>query len=411
MDKLTLLLVALLVTASVQSQQKPVSLDESLSIALQNNRRIKSAHLNEKSKEQLQKSAYDIPKLALDADYGQFNSAVNDSRFGVSQTFAFPTLYTHQKKALQENYNAAKVTSQLTSQQIKSNVRSLFYYYIWLNSKKELLAYADSIYRLMEQKSDLRYRAGETNVLEKSASQSARQFYTNQLTMVNKDIAITLKSFNTILQDSVVHVPISANIIHDFAISLNEKINTTELPQIQLSNHEAEAAKWKWKAEQAKLMPDITVGYNNLSIIGTQTSNAGQEVYYDSSHRFSYVNLGVSIPLFFSSQSSRNKAAKIEYENYKMMAESVKVEMTTEIANAVSEAEKYKESLNYYENEGLKNATVIIDAANSQLENGDIDYLQWVLVVNQAITIKNEYLDRINDYNKAIINLQTLTNL
>jgi cobalt-zinc-cadmium resistance protein CzcA len=72
---------------------------------------------------------------------------------------------------------------------------------------------------------------------------------------------------------------------------------------------------------------------------------------------------------------------------------------------------KYKESLSYYENEGLKNATIIIDTANSQLENGDIDYLQWVLVVNQAITIKNEYLDRINDYNKAVIDWQTLNNL
>jgi cobalt-zinc-cadmium resistance protein CzcA len=263
----------------------------------------------------------------------------------------------------------------------------------------------------MEQKSELRYKAGETNVLEKSASQSARQFYTNQLTMVNKDIAITLKSFNTVLQDSLIHVPFSATIKNDFNMALNEKKNTANLPQIQLSNHEAQAAKWKWKTEQSRLMPDITVGYNNLSIIGAQTSAAGQEVYYDSSHRFSYVNLGLSIPLFFSSQSSRNKAAKIEYENYKIMAENTKIELTTEIANAVSEVEKYKESLNYYENEGLKNATVIIDAANSQLENGDIDYLQWVLVVNQAITIKNEYLDRINDYNKAIINLQTLNNL
>lgn len=229
--------------------------------------------------------------------------------------------------------------------------------------------------------------------------------------MVNKDIAITLKSFNTVLQDSLTHVPFSATIKNDFNVALNEKRNTAELPQVQLSNHAAEAAKWKWKTEQSRLMPDITVGYNNLSIIGAEANAAGQEVYYDSSHRFSYVNLGVSIPLFFSSQSARNKAAKIEYENYKTLAENTKIELNTEISNAVSEVEKYKESLSYYETEGLKNASVIIDAANSQLENGDIDYLQWVLVVNQAITIKNEYLDRVNDYNKAIINLQTLNNL
>lgn len=410
-DKLALLLIGLFVATSVQSQQLPTTLDQSLSIAIQNNKRVKSAYLNEKSKEQLQKSAFDIPKTSLDADYGQFNSRLNDSRFGISQTFAFPTVYSNQKKNLTETYYAAKAESQLTTQQIKSNVRNLFYSYIWLNNKKELLMYADSIYRLMEQKSDLRYKTGETNVLEKSASQSARQFYTNQLTMVNRDIDITIRSFNAVLQDSITHIPASENIKNDFNVALNNQSNVAELPQIKLSNHIAAAAKWKWKTEQAKMLPDITLGYNNLSIIGTQTNNAGQDVYYDSNNRFSYVNLGLTIPLFYSSQSARNKAAKIEYENYQTMAEATKIEIKTEITNALSEAEKYKESLYYYESDGLKNASIIIDAANSQLENGDIDYLQWVLVVNQAITIKNEYLDMVNSYNKAIVNLQTLNNL
>ncbi|MDN3673479.1 CusA/CzcA family heavy metal efflux RND transporter [Flavobacterium branchiarum] len=410
-DKLALLLVGLFITASVGAQQLPTSLEQSLSIAIQNNKRVKSALLNEKSKEQLQKSAFDIPKTSLDADYGQFNSRLNDSRFGISQTFAFPTVYSNQKKNLTENFNVAKAESQLTTQQIKSNVRNLFYSYIWLNSKKELLKYADSIYRLMEQKSDLRYRVGETNVLEKSASQSARQFYTNQLTMVNRDIDITIRSFNAVLQDSITHIPVAQNIKNDFTISLNDKSSVSELPQIALSNHTATAAKWKWKTEQAKMLPDITVGYNNLSIIGTQTNNAGQDINYDSTNRFSYVNLGLSIPLFYSSQSARNKAAKIEYENYQTIAEATKIEIKTEITNALSEVEKFKESLHYYEGDGLKNASIIIDAANSQLQNGDIDYLQWVMVVNQAITIKNEYLDAVNNYNKAIVNLQTLNNL
>ena len=411
MDKLTLLVLALFLTVSVQAQDAPISLEESLSIAMQHNKRIKSSQLNERSKEQLEKSAFDIPKTAFTADYGQFNSAVNDTRFGISQTFAFPTVYTNQKKVLREHHNAAKAESQLTVQQVKSNVRNLFYYYIWLNSKKELLTYADSIYRLMEQKSELRYKTGEANVLEKTASQSARQFYMNQLAMVNKDIAITLKTFNTVLQDSMVHVPASETVKNDFMVSLHQNKDTAELPQVQLSMYEAEAAKWRWRTEQSKILPDVTIGYNNLSIIGTQTSTVGQEVYYNGSQRFNYVNFGLSVPLFLGSQSARNKAAKVDYEAYKMQAETTKIELKTEIVNAVNEIEKYKESLSYYENEGLKNATIIIDTANSQLENGDIDYLQWVLVVNQAITIKNEYLDRINDYNKAVINWQTLNNL
>lgn len=411
MDKLTMLIVGLFFTVSLQAQELPVSLEQSLSIAIQNNKRMKSAKLNEKSKEELQKSAYDISKATLDMDYGQFNSRLNDTRFGISQTFAFPTVYSNQKKALREGYNMAKAETQLTSQQIKADVRNLFYDYIWLKSKKELLVYADSIYRLMEQKSDLRYKAGETNVLEKTASQSARQFYTNQLTMVNKDIAITLKSFNTVLQDSNIHVPVADNIKTEFSFLNAQNVTTTELPQVQFSEHETEQAKWQWKTERAKMLPDFTVGYNNLSIIGNQTNTVGQDVYYGSGQRFSYVTLGLSVPLFFSSQSARNKASKAAYENQQMKVETVKIELEATIANALSEVEKFKESLYYYESEGLKNAATIIEAANNQLENGDIDYLQWVLVANQAVMIKNEYLDRVNDYNKAVINLQKLNNL
>ena len=281
---------------------------------------------------------------------------------------------------------------------------------VWLNSKRDLLHYADSIYRLMEEKSQLRFKAGETNVLEKSASQSARQFYTNQLNMLELDVDIALRSFNALLQDDKQYSPQKTNLKMDLGQLLEVK-NTDDLPMTKVWKQEAEAAKWRWKTEKARLMPDLNLGYNNLSISGFQTNAAGQEMYYDSGNRFSYITAGVSVPLFFGSQSAKSKAAKAEYQNLEAQSEAVKIEVSAQIQNASKEVQKFKQSLQYYENEGLANAQTIIDAANSQLRNGDIDYLQWVLVVNQAITIKNEHLDTVNNYNKALITLQTITNL
>lgn len=391
--------------------QEPVkiSLIRAEEIAAKNNKRLQAAKYKELSQAYLAKSAYDIPKANIDGDYGQFNSHINDTRIGISQSFNFPTVYTRQKKALTENYKVAQAQTQLTSQQIKSDVRVLFYELVWLESKKELLHFADSIYRLMEDKSRLRFKAGETNVLEKSASQSARQFYTNQLNMIRQDIEVASKSFNSILQDSFVYKPQADNLKIDIVPS--EKANVANLPLSQLSDSEAEAAKWRWKTERARMLPDITLGYNNLSITGFQTNSSGQETYYGPGDRFGYVTAGLSIPLFFGSQSSKNKAAKAEWQDYEAQKEAVKIELETQLANAQQQVAKFKESLSYYEIDGLANAQIIIDAANSQLINGDIDYLQWVLVVNQAITIKNEYLDTVNNYNKAVITLQTLNNL
>jgi len=391
-------------------QTEKISLQQSIEIALKNNSRIKAAKFNEESKMFLNKSAYDLPKTQIDADYGQFNSRLNDTRFGISQTINFPTVYSRQKKAFTAGAEAAKAQSQLTKQEVKSSVRKLYYELVWLNSKRDLLHYADSIYRLMEEKSQLRFKAGETNVLEKSASQSARQFYTNQLNMLELDVDIALRSFNALLQDDKQYSPQKTNLKMDLGQLLEVK-NTDDLPMTKVWKQEAEAAKWRWKTEKARLMPDLNLGYNNLSISGFQTNAAGQEMYYDSGNRFSYITAGVSVPLFFGSQSAKSKAAKAEYQNLEAQSEAVKIEVSAQIQNASKEVQKFKQSLQYYENEGLANAQTIIDAANSQLRNGDIDYLQWVLVVNQAITIKNEHLDTVNNYNKALITLQTITNL
>jgi cobalt-zinc-cadmium resistance protein CzcA len=410
---ITALLVLLTLSGfnGVYAQEtEKIALQQSIEIALKNNRRIKAAKFNEESKSMLNKSAWDLPKTQIDADYGQFNSRLNDTRFGISQTINFPTVYSRQKKTLTAGAEIAKVQNQLTQQEIKSSVRNAYYELLWLENKRELLHYADSIYRLMEEKSKLRFKIGETNVLEKSASQSARQFYTNQLNMLKIDIDVTLRSFNALLQDDKNYAPLKTSIKMD-AGSLTEAKTAEELPLIKLAQQEAEEAKWRWKTEKARLLPDFNFGYNNLSIIGFQSNSAGQDVDYDADNRFSYVTAGVSIPLFFGSQSAKSKAAEADYQNLTAQSEAVKIEVSLLTENASKEVEKYKESLQYYEKDGLNNAETIIEAANSQLQNGDIDYLQWVLVVNQAITIKNEYLDTVNNYNRALINLQRITNL
>ncbi len=398
-------------SGSLYAQEAPVlSLSQSIEVAMKNNHRVKAATYYETSRAMLGKSAFDIAKTEIDMDYGKFNSVYNDTRFGVSQTFSFPTVYTRKKKALQGEYEVARAQARLTDQQVRADVRTLFYELLWLEEKRRLLHYADSIYHLMEDKSELRFEVGETNIIEKSASRSARQYYTNQLNMVVRDIEITRKSFNTVLQDSVEHIPASAALKIDTG-SLPEQHDAANLPAVRLSQHRAEAAKWNWKTERARMLPDITLGYNNISIMGAQTNKAGEEVFFNSSDRFGYVTAGLSIPLFFGSQTAKNKAARAEWEHYAASARATEAEISAQVSNAYKELQKYEESLDYYESEGLANAQTIIDAANSQLENGDIDYLRWVLVVNQAITIKNEYLDTVNNYNKAVIAVLTWNNL
>jgi cobalt-zinc-cadmium resistance protein CzcA len=46
---------------------------------------------------------------------------------------------------------------------------------------------------------------------------------------------------------------------------------------------------------------------------------------------------------------------------------------------------------------GLKNAQLIFETANKQFSNGDINYLDWVMLTNQAINLQSNYMDAVKN--------------
>jgi len=392
---------------SLKAQNSPVNINQAINIALHHNLQATSARLNERAENLRRQTGFDIPKTQFSADYGQINSVQQDNRFGITQSLSFPTVYTHQKKALQENYLAAQAKTQMMEQDIRTNVRRLFYDWVWLHEKQQLLQYADSIYRLFEEKTNLRFRTGETNILEKTTAESHRQQIANQLEMLSADMEITLKQFNLLLGDSVAYQPQTDSIRITYAT-----VDTAlgQLPQIRSLRHESAAAHWRWRTEKSKLLPDFFIGYNNQSISGIQNVD-GQETYFSNSKRFNYVNAGISIPLFFGAQRSRASAAQLDWQLSQQRADYALQQARTESQTALTQVQKYAASLHYYQGKGLENAAAIIFTADKQFVGGEIDYLQWVMLTDQAIGIRNEYLDMLNNYNQAAIQVLRLQNL
>lgn len=66
--------------------------------------------------------------------------------------------------------------------------------------------------------------------------------------------------------------------------------------------------------------------------------------------------------------------------------------------------------LAYYEDEALKNARLVSAAAEKQFIAGQINYLDYVVLVNQATALENDYYISLREYNEAIIQLNYLSN-
>ncbi len=70
--------------------------------------------------------------------------------------------------------------------------------------------------------------------------------------------------------------------------------------------------------------------------------------------------------------------------------------------------ESYRSNLeivNYYENEGLKSADVVTETIQKQFVNGEINYLDFVILINQAINIQSNYADAVKALNDTIIQI------
>ena len=70
---------------------------------------------------------------------------------------------------------------------------------------------------------------------------------------------------------------------------------------------------------------------------------------------------------------------------------------------------QYEKELAYYENEGSELSKEIIKTANSSFKNGEIDFYQYILSLENAYEIQLNYLENLNNYNQTVIELNYLS--
>jgi heavy metal efflux system protein len=386
---------------TVDAQTK-IGLQAAIDTALKNNLSLKNAQLQSAYQEKLIKTSNEIPATSVFAEAGQINSFYTDTKFGISQTINFPTVYARQKALLEEEFSASEIAVSVKETELKKNVSDMFNTLSYLLGKKKLLAGIDSIYSEFLNKANLRFQKGESNVLEKSTAENQQGQVAIQLKQLQQDIEIAQLQFQLLLNTPTLFIPSEENFkrrISDQNISdLNQNV------RIQLLRKQKQIASANTQLQKSKLSPDLIFGYNNTSIRGT----GADDKYYSSSKRFHAVQIGVGIPLFNGAQKARINAAKVNETIADNSYLSGLQTLQKERGSALINYQKFLQTAAWYEQTALKNAETISSTATKQFINGDINYLEWVMLVNQSISIKSEYLDVIKSLNGTINQLNYL---
>jgi cobalt-zinc-cadmium resistance protein CzcA len=384
--------------------QQSISLQDAIDLGLKNNLQVKNEKLKAEYQKQLIKTGINIPGTMVGGEYGQINSSYYDNRFSINQGMNFPTVYSRQRSILNETWKGSLLNINVKEAELKRNITLTYYDLVLLNEKLSLLKTVDSIYGNYLKAAQLQFEKGENNILEKTAAESQKGQINIQMNQLQQDIELSLLQFQLLLNSPAKYIPEKTNRKMQVTVSVDTS-SLRQHPLIKQLEQQNRLSLINTKLEKSKLLPDLNFAYNNMSMLGVGSDNV---LYSTRSARFQSVQVALGIPLFFGAQKARISSAKslqlISQNNYSTGLQSLQNEYLRTIATI----ENQLRSISYYENTALKNSDIISETALKRFKDGEINYLEWTILMNQSINIKSDYLNTLKTYNETSIQLNYL---
>lgn len=399
------IIALILAFGSTANAQTPITLQSAIDVALKNNLSVKNEKLKVDYQKSLINTAKMLPSANISGEFGQINSIYADTRFGLGQSFSFPKVYESQKNLYNEYWKSSELNVKMTEQMLKKQVTQTFYQLLYIQQKNQLLQFADSLYAAFYNRAELRLAKGESNVLEKLTAENQLGQIRIQLAQLKQDLEVQQLHFQFLLNSTTPFVPLESS----FKMSVNYKADIESLkehPTMKFLSQQQQIADAMIDVEKKKLMPTMSLNYNNGSIRGTGADNKT----YGGFYRFQSIQVGVGIPIFTAAQKAKINSEKVN----KLVAESsysVGLQgLNNAYRTAIVEYEKFQKTVEYFEKIALNNSTLISTTAQQQLVNGSINYLEWVTLINQATAIRNDYIEAIKNLNESAIQINYLVN-
>jgi cobalt-zinc-cadmium resistance protein CzcA len=388
-SKSSLILILLFSISSVSSAQTSselsLQLDSILSLADKNAYSMVIADKQIGYVTELRKKPTDIPKTSFSLEYGQLNSAFNDSRIFINQSFQLPRVYMRQASAYQSAIEVASAQKIVKKADLHLLVRQLCFKIIDLDRRAVIIDELNKNFREWTRIAELQQKAGE--ISESILASVKIQFAENRLqkNRLESDRITLIQELSMLLHSSQRIVPEYTNAINAPII---DGVTTLEShPSILLADATIKERKSLTMLERNRLSPDINLGYSNLSIIGWQTPNGISQKYYGASNRFGVYQVGLGLPIFNGASKARVKASRIGEEIAEVQKQQLLDQLSTQYIQLRERYLQHKNAYDYYEKEGLMYAKTMISQATTRLTAGDIPFAEWALLVSQSLQI------------------------
>ncbi len=370
------------------SAQQVLTEDEAVSKALANNKNIQAASLQVKQQQQLLKSAINLPnpEFFLESPTGNFYTG------SITQSFEFPTVYSNQYRLQKQQIGVAQKEKQLTEAELKYRVKVLYLEIQYADSLASQLYKQDTLYEKIKLSAIRQFRAGQIDYLQQTFAETQYGEIHNQYqqSLIRSSSLKAQLQWLTGIKDPITVEPLTISL---FQVQLSLVPDSTALfanPALQILQQQENVAKQNIALQKSKALPGLAFGYFNQGERDTKWLN-----------RF---RVGVTIPLWFGQYKSNINAAKTEQQVIQSKQQGLQQDLSAQTINTSSEMRTNWQSVQYYQQTGLRKAQEVITTSQRFFVSGEIDYISLLRNSNDAYTVYQKYLEAVRNYNLSVIN-------
>lgn len=408
---LLLLGAGITANAQVPATANNINLQTALSTSLSTNPNIRVGNLGVQYEQALRGAARDIGKTNINLTYGQYNSPVTyDNNITISQSIPNPVYLRRLTELADATVDASRLQLRVYQSQITYQVKSLYYRLLYRNEQRRLNDTLIQLYQTVLRAADVRFRTGETNILETYNANTQLQEAIAQRRQAEEQIRADLQQLSRFTNDSTI-TGIADTVLTEKVVAL--ALDTSALnnnPELQALRGQIAISEKEIKVERSKLLPDFTVGYFNQSLVGTYEKD-GTSKYYGVGKRFQGIQAGISLSIFSKPQKARIRAAEIGLQREQAEVQAFYFGLLQRGALLLSELRRLAIQIDYYRRTALPQAELLIRTSRRAFEAGEMDYYQLSQSLNNANNVRRQYVEILNQYNQTAIELELITGL
>lgn len=400
---LLVLLAGIMPAVAQNPPSRVLTYQECVDSALAASPSLKAASLSAEKARVLQGTAFNPPmtEITLKQETTGGGGPENGVYFG--QEFEFPSVYVSRHKALTAQTELERNRILALMLEVENQVADIYYSLLYYRQLLNLNAELGEIYESFCKVAAARLNAGESSALELMNAERVREKNRLDGQLLLSEYDSRLQSLGTVTGCSGSIAPVNIPfgpiefIPADFDYA-SSAMGVVGLSRIAVADREVALAK-------NEFLPGIKIGATVQALIKSFNPYHIERLPFEKGN-FMGFEVGLTVPLFFGSHSSRLKAADLESRISRLDFEAEAMEASRECDALRTRLAALGSQLEYYEETAIPRADEIRRLALVSYELGDIDYIEYIANIETAYALYREYADCINEYNTTVISLR-----